>query len=47
MHFNPVKHGLLTQVKDWPYSTFHKLVVQGIYPPDWAGGMEGALRDEN
>lgn len=29
VHINPVKHGLVKQVKDWPYSTFHKLVEQG------------------
>ena len=37
VHINPVKHALVTQVADWPYSTFHKLVERGIYPPDWAG----------
>lgn len=43
VHINPVKHGLVTQVKDWPYSTFHQLVVQGIYPENWGGCMDGAL----
>ncbi len=37
VHFNPVKHGLVTQVQDWPHSTFHRWVAQGIYPLDWAG----------
>ena len=37
---NPVKHGLVKQVSDWPYSTFHRLVDKGIYPDDWAGGTE-------
>ena len=37
LHFNPVKHGHVRQVKDWPYSTFRDLVEQGIYPEDWAG----------
>lgn len=23
VHFNPVKHGLVTNVADWPHSTFH------------------------
>lgn len=40
VHINPVKHGLVKRVKDWPYSTFHKLVEQGVYPQDWSGGME-------
>ena len=28
VHINPVKHGLVDQVKDWPYSTFHRLVKE-------------------
>jgi putative transposase len=37
IHFNPMKHGHVTQVKDWPYSAFHRMVRLGIYPLDWAG----------
>ena len=37
VHINPVKHGLVACVRDWPYSTFHRLVSQGVYPMDWAG----------
>ena len=37
VHINPVKHGLVRRVADWPYSTFHRLVSQGIYPLEWAG----------
>lgn len=40
VHFNPVKHGHVRRVADWPYSTFHRAVANGIYPRDWAGGME-------
>jgi putative transposase len=40
VHINPVKHGLVTCVKDWPYSTFHRLATQGIYPTDWAGSPD-------
>lgn len=36
-HYNPVKHGVVKRVQDWPYSTFHKLVEQGVYPRDWGG----------
>ena len=28
IHINPVKHGLVTAPKDWPYSTFHRWVQQ-------------------
>lgn len=43
VHINPVKHGLVASVKDWPYSTFHKLFERGVYPQDWAGGVEAEL----
>jgi putative transposase len=35
IHFNPVKHGLVSSPKCWPHSTFHRFVKQGIYPGDW------------
>lgn len=35
LHFNPVKHGLVSKVMDWPYSSFHRLVEQGRYTKDW------------
>lgn len=38
IHYNPVKHGHVLRVKDWPYSTFHRYVRCGVYPHDWAGG---------
>ena len=37
IHFNPVKHGLVARVKDWPHSSFHRMVRFGVYPDDWAG----------
>jgi putative transposase len=43
MMFNPVKHGLVQRVADWPYSSFHRLVRQGVYPSNWGGTFaEGA-----
>ncbi len=47
VHINPVKHGLVPRVRDWQYSTFHRLVRQGIYPRDWAGGEEALLEYED
>lgn len=35
LHYNPVKHGLVQQVADWPYSSFHRWVKHGIYPKSW------------
>ena len=43
VHWNPMKHGLVKNVKDWPYSSFHRYVKEGIYPEDWAGGLEAQL----
>jgi putative transposase len=37
VHINPVKHGLVACVRDWPHSSFHRCVAQDVYPPDWAG----------
>lgn len=37
VHYNPVKHGLVKNVVDWPYSTFHKYVRTGVYHKSWAG----------
>ena len=45
IHYNPVKHGLVGRVADWPYSSFHRFVRQGACSPDWAGA-DVAL-DEN
>ena len=36
-HINPVKHGLVAAVREWPFSTFHRYVQEGVYPADWAG----------
>ncbi len=40
IHINPVKHGLVDRVADWPYSTFHRLVEQGVYDKNWAGSSK-------
>jgi len=35
MYFNPVKHGYVCNVIDWPFSSFHKDVEAGIYSKNW------------
>ncbi len=35
--YNPVKHGLVHRVVDWPYSSFHRYVRERKYPAEWAG----------
>ena len=37
VHSNPVTHGDVTRVGDWPWSTFHRYVQSGVYPVDWMG----------
>jgi putative transposase len=37
IHFNPIKHGLVQRVRDWPHSSFHRYVQQGLLPEDRAG----------
>jgi putative transposase len=39
VHFNPVKHGLVARVRDWPYSSFHRYVRRGLLPEHWAGDL--------
>jgi putative transposase len=41
IHYNPVKHGLVARVADWPFSSFHRYVARGILPSDWAGDAKG------
>lgn len=39
IHFNPVKHGLVPRVVDWPHSSFHLYVKQEELPADWGGDV--------
>lgn len=42
IHYNPVKHGLVSAVKDWKYSTFHRYVAKRVCPVNWGGIKEPA-----
>jgi putative transposase len=39
IHYNAVKHRLVTRAADWPHSSFHRYVAQGILPEDWGGDL--------
>jgi putative transposase len=41
-YINPVKHGLVNRVRDWPFSSFHRDVAAGLFPEDWAGNCDAA-----
>jgi putative transposase len=44
IHFNPVKHGWVMRAADWPYSSLHRSVRQGLLPPDW--GISAAIEGQ-
>jgi len=39
IHYNPVKHGYVTNVADWRHSSFHGFVSRGLLPADWGGDI--------
>jgi putative transposase len=39
VHYNPVKHGLVAAPKDWPYSSFHRWVREGVYDDAWGANL--------
>jgi putative transposase len=40
VHINPVKHGHVTRAIDWPHSTLHRYVKDGLVGVDWACVLE-------
>ena len=45
IHYNPIKHGLVKELRDWPHSSFHHYVLQGQLPEHW--GSSGLKNSEN
>ena len=45
IHFNPIKHGHVEDLSDWPWSSFHRYVQQGVLDPDWPGAKPLAMPD--
>ncbi len=35
LHWNPVKHGLVRSVREYPWSSFHRFVRAGEYDLEW------------
>ncbi|MEW7313251.1 transposase [Buttiauxella gaviniae] len=46
VYINPVKHGWVNKVSDWPYSSFHRDVKRGLYSVDWAGDKNDFIAGE-
>jgi len=40
IHWNPVKHGYVSNVIDWPHSSVHKYVKMGWYPENWGSQVK-------
>jgi putative transposase len=40
IHFNPVKHGYVQRVADWPHSSVHRFVERDWPAPDWGGDLK-------
>ncbi|MHB8405066.1 MAG: REP-associated tyrosine transposase [Gammaproteobacteria bacterium] len=48
LHFNPVKHGYVTQPAAYAYASFSEWVDKGVYTPDWgASGIPPNIQDLN
>ena len=37
IHWNPIKHALVSRVIDYPWSSFHRFLRLGVYPEEWGG----------
>ena len=47
LHYNPVKHGLCKSPSEWPHSTLHRLMAEGIYPGNWAEEVASEFREND
>ena len=43
IHYNPVRHGLVSAARDWPHSSFADWVNRGAYEPHWGADEMPAL----
>lgn len=45
IHYNPVKHGLVTKPEDWPHSSFRAWWERGAYPDRWGWSLPPAITE--
>jgi putative transposase len=45
IHYNPVKHGLVKIVAEWPWSSFHRYVGLGYYEAGWGEAVGKDVRE--
>ena len=41
IHYNPVKHGYVKRAVDWPHSSIHRYIKEGIFDEDWGHASDG------
>ena len=39
VHWNPVRHGHAIRACDWPYSSLHRYIRDGLLDRDWGGAI--------
>lgn len=44
IHYNPVKHGWVERASDWPFSSMHRYIRNGMLNKDW--GLGASLADD-
>ncbi len=44
IHYNPVKHGLVSAPADWRWSSFSHALAKGWYEPGWASTEPDSLK---
>ena len=47
IHWNPVKHGLVTEPEQWRQSSFKSWVENGFYEPEWGRDEPKTIRGLN
>jgi putative transposase len=45
IHYNPVKHGLVTRPVDWPHSTLHGYIERKLDSKNWGVGIIDKMDD--
>ena len=45
IHYNPVKHGLVERVEDWPWSSYHRFIRTCTYPDQYWQTAQNGFND--
>jgi putative transposase len=44
IHYNPVKHGLVKNAIDWPWSSLHRYLRSGYYSNEWGSQIDDEIK---